>query len=335
MPFYAVAKGRKEGIYTTWAECEQQVKKFSGAIFKKFPSLSEATDFLIKHEANNLRSELENKTCGKGFQQLCVLQNTLANTVKQENPVSSESPITQNIKEEPLSGSLLFNDNDGDKELLTVLRQLEEGQDVNTRIRKADTKVMKLGLTANTKPLKIGHYTFDASDDGYINVYIGGHSENIGNWNCMAGYGIYFGEGHPLNVSEAATGRMTRNVGDIEAAIEAIEIAVRVGIPKLCLHTKSEFLLNAVAFWMNIWKRHEWRNKAGKVVQNRKQFEKLYALINESNIHINWADGRNDSGISNWKQVEKLAEFGTEDYLDRHPSKEDSASMEYFDDFAY
>lgn len=90
------------------------------------------------------------------------------------------------------------------------------------------------------------------------------------------------------NVAESATGRMTRNVGDIEAAIEAIEIAIRVGIPKLCLHTKSEFLLNAVAFWMNIWKRHGWRNKTGKVVQNRKQFEKLYTLINKSDIDIKW-----------------------------------------------
>nr|XP_036234164.1 ribonuclease H1-like [Bactrocera oleae] len=251
MPFYAVAKGRKEGIYTTWAECEQQVKQFSGAIFKKFPSLSEATDFLIKHEANILRKGQEKESWEKGFQQSCVLQTTLANTV-------SENPISPSIKEEPLSTSLLYNDNDGDKELVR-----------------------------------------------------------------------YF------NVAVAATGRMTRNIGDIEAAIEAIEIAIRVGIPKLCLHTKSEFLLNAVAFWMNIWKRHGWRNKAGKVVQNRKQFEKLYTLINESDIDIKWADARNDSGTSNWRQVQKLAEIGTEDYLDLHPSKEDASTMEYFDDFVY
>lgn len=191
MPFYAVAKGRKEGIYTTWAECEQQVKQFSGAIFKKFSSLSEATDFLIKHEANILRKGQEKESWEKGFQQSCVLQTTLANTV-------SENPNSPSIKEEPLSTSLLYNDNDGDKELLTVLRQLEEGQDDNTKIHNVNTKVRKLGLMANTKPLKIGHYAFDASDDGYINVYIGGHSENIGNWNCMAGYGIYFGENHAL-----------------------------------------------------------------------------------------------------------------------------------------
>uniref|UniRef100_A0A336LL17 Ribonuclease H n=1 Tax=Culicoides sonorensis TaxID=179676 RepID=A0A336LL17_CULSO len=35
MPFYAVANGKIPGIYKTWAECENQVKGFSGAKYKK------------------------------------------------------------------------------------------------------------------------------------------------------------------------------------------------------------------------------------------------------------------------------------------------------------
>ncbi|KAI0231327.1 Ribonuclease H1 [Lamellibrachia satsuma] len=46
MPFYAVRKGRKVGIYTTWAECEQQVKGFNQAKFKKFPTEEEAETFM-------------------------------------------------------------------------------------------------------------------------------------------------------------------------------------------------------------------------------------------------------------------------------------------------
>ncbi|XP_011190899.1 ribonuclease H1 [Zeugodacus cucurbitae] len=310
MPYYAVAKGRKEGVYTTWSECEQQVKKFSGAVFKKFPTLCKATDFLIKHQANIIRNDLENEYSGNVLQQLNGLQTTLARAVKQEKP-----EVSKTVKE-PLSTSLLINDNDADKDLLRVLRELEEGVE-------------------NTKVIKIDHYVFNANQDDYINVYIGGHAENVGSWNCMAGYGIYFGKNHALNVAEAATGRMTRNVGDIEAAIEAIEIAIRVGIAKLCVHTKSEFLLNAVGFWMNSWKRNDWRNKHGKVVQNRKQFEKLYALLNDSNIIVKLVDARNELCTSNWRQVKKLAEMGTEDYLDQHPNKEEHLSMESFDDFDY
>ncbi len=46
--FYAVKKGRKPGIYRTWAECSKQVNKFSGAKFKSFDSLREAENYLGK-----------------------------------------------------------------------------------------------------------------------------------------------------------------------------------------------------------------------------------------------------------------------------------------------
>ena len=42
MKFYAVRKGRNPGIYLTWPDCQQQVKNFSCAQFKSFPSYEEA-----------------------------------------------------------------------------------------------------------------------------------------------------------------------------------------------------------------------------------------------------------------------------------------------------
>lgn len=47
--FYAVAVGRKPGIYATWADCQKQVIGFSEAIFKGFASASEAEGFLARH----------------------------------------------------------------------------------------------------------------------------------------------------------------------------------------------------------------------------------------------------------------------------------------------
>ncbi|MDG4657823.1 ribonuclease H family protein [Ectobacillus antri] len=40
--YYVVWKGRKTGIFNTWAECEAQTKGFTGARFKSFPTLAEA-----------------------------------------------------------------------------------------------------------------------------------------------------------------------------------------------------------------------------------------------------------------------------------------------------
>ena len=44
--FYAVKKGLKPGIYFSWNECKAQTHKFKGAIFKSFPTLKEAEDYL-------------------------------------------------------------------------------------------------------------------------------------------------------------------------------------------------------------------------------------------------------------------------------------------------
>ena len=44
--YYAVKIGRVPGIYLNWQECQQQIKGFSGAIFKSFTTEKEAQDFI-------------------------------------------------------------------------------------------------------------------------------------------------------------------------------------------------------------------------------------------------------------------------------------------------
>lgn len=44
--FYAVAKGRKVGIFKTWNECKSQVDKYKGAKFKKFDTKEDAESFI-------------------------------------------------------------------------------------------------------------------------------------------------------------------------------------------------------------------------------------------------------------------------------------------------
>ena len=44
--FYAVKEGRKPGVYTTWADCEAQVKGYPGADYKKFNNEEDARLFV-------------------------------------------------------------------------------------------------------------------------------------------------------------------------------------------------------------------------------------------------------------------------------------------------
>ena len=51
--YYAVANGKKTGIYTNWDECKSQIEDFKGAVYKKFTTMEEATEF-INEFLNNL-----------------------------------------------------------------------------------------------------------------------------------------------------------------------------------------------------------------------------------------------------------------------------------------
>ena len=53
--FYAVRKGRKTGIFTTWDECRAQVHGFPCAEYKSFPTMEGAKGFMeLGMEGENL-----------------------------------------------------------------------------------------------------------------------------------------------------------------------------------------------------------------------------------------------------------------------------------------
>jgi ribonuclease HI len=58
---YVVAKGKKPGIYESWAECEAQVKGFKSAKHKSFKTRPEAEkfyeEFRDKTENDNIKQE--------------------------------------------------------------------------------------------------------------------------------------------------------------------------------------------------------------------------------------------------------------------------------------
>lgn len=47
--FYAVANGRKTGVFTNWNDCKINIDDFKGAIYKKFATIEEATEFIEDH----------------------------------------------------------------------------------------------------------------------------------------------------------------------------------------------------------------------------------------------------------------------------------------------
>ncbi|CAI2638363.1 Ribonuclease H [Apilactobacillus kunkeei] len=57
--FYAVRKGKKPGIYSTWDECKNQVNGFPGAEYKSFKTKSEANAYMgLSQPAKNIAPKI-------------------------------------------------------------------------------------------------------------------------------------------------------------------------------------------------------------------------------------------------------------------------------------
>jgi ribonuclease HI len=50
MSFYAVAQGKQCGIFNSWNECQENVKGFKGAKFKKFSNENDAKQFIQENQ---------------------------------------------------------------------------------------------------------------------------------------------------------------------------------------------------------------------------------------------------------------------------------------------
>ena len=51
--YYAVAKGRTPGMYTTWAQCQEQTDKLSGECHAGFTALKECATFMKTNDIFN------------------------------------------------------------------------------------------------------------------------------------------------------------------------------------------------------------------------------------------------------------------------------------------
>ena len=56
--YYAVKSGRQPGIYESWKECQEQIYKYSGAVFKAFTKRPEAEAYLQAAEEKAINNNL-------------------------------------------------------------------------------------------------------------------------------------------------------------------------------------------------------------------------------------------------------------------------------------
>ena len=61
---YAVRKGHKTGVFSTWAECQKATAGYSGAEFKSFTDKAEAMAFLQMKTVRTVSTDKEKEAAG-------------------------------------------------------------------------------------------------------------------------------------------------------------------------------------------------------------------------------------------------------------------------------
>lgn len=271
MPFYAVARGRSVGIYNSWAECEAQVKGFSGARYKKFDSPQSAQDF-IGHEGG--KSTVHENNDYSKQPQVRSQPNPSYNNLKRSYSTASSSYKNQNNRQYSNHSKPSRYDtsnseeSDSDEAALVsdiVTKQLDDIEKRLNSFNKAVDKIVVKGSKLSSRPeprktklieppqpkrRRSNNSTFSEDGDGFVEVYTDGACSANGRQGARAGLGVYWGDGHSLNISEPVSGRATNNCGEIQAATQAIKQALENGVTKLAINTDSQFLINSVTKWM-------------------------------------------------------------------------------------
>lgn len=155
---------------------------------------------------------------------------------------------------------------------------------------------------------------FNEDSKGFVHVYTDGSCAGNGKKLAAAGIGVYFGENHELNVAEPVEGRPTNNVGEIQAAVRAIQDAQKSGVKRLNIFTDSQFTIKSVCLWMQKWKKKDWKKASGQPVANQTDFKRLDELIESGDMLIKWSYIPAHKGYDGNEEADKLAKLGASLY---------------------
>ncbi|XP_046403882.1 ribonuclease H1-like isoform X2 [Ischnura elegans] len=328
--YYAVACGRNPGVYFTWEECQRETKGWPNAAYKKFGVEKQAWDFVKEHCPNMKLSagsspaktkvvDVEPSTSGPCSKvSLSELEPSASGPSFKVGLLERLQRLEHQIKK---SHENILIELNSIKEacLLPPAKSSMKIAFIDVKDAPAPPSISRTNLSAvesDANPAKRARLEifgnspdkFMVDNDGYVLVYTDGACSKNGRRGSQAGIGVWFGDGHNLNISEPVKGRITNNCAEIEAATAAIEAAHAAGVKKLKVYTDSNFLISCITQWIKKWKRNGWKTGDGQPVKNKEEL----LLLNEARnlLDVQFIHVKGHSGNYENDQADALARAG-------------------------
>ncbi|PHH55194.1 Ribonuclease H [Ceratocystis fimbriata CBS 114723] len=313
--FYAVRKGRVPGVYSTWTDCQGQIVGYKGAVFKSFPSLSDAQAFV---EGHNPQSYPPKNETPKFYAVARGLQTGIF-TDWDETSAAIKGSVKPRYKKFPTRAEAVdFIREFGSPEALKAIENepLVDAVDPKVTIRNSTITpsdvvkprvILKNSATAAAAQESetsgsanlLGSAEVDEAYKDFVHVYTDGSSRGNGRVGAAAGVGVFFGYNDPKNVSERLAGEPQTNQ---RAELTAILFALQ-RVPhnqKILIITDSQYSIKCATVWAAGWKRKNWMTAGGEEVKNQ---DLVKSIIHEISLReqaggltsFKWVKGHSDS----------------------------------------
>ena len=117
--YYAVKNGRKPGIYNTWADCQQEIIGFSGAVYKGFETLEEAQEYMKNAGANGKRvipkKVVEEKSTSTGVFSDAELDGMIDSLILDSDQKKDKKKGSGSVEEKDQGSFLEANETNGEQ----------------------------------------------------------------------------------------------------------------------------------------------------------------------------------------------------------------------------
>ena len=282
MKYYAVANGRKKGVYTTWDAAEAQVKGYKGAVYKSFKDEESANAFAANGGYKNSDSKSSDGSGGGG------------------GGGGGGGSIKSNYRDIKSSyiGVLPYS--------ISKSRDTSSNPNYNgSRIGDNHIKI----LTSTPTPQKV--YTDGAArNNGRVNV-IGGIGVFFGDKDSR-NIARAFDE---IDENETPTNQKA----ELHAVCEALKIIYREvsrgsTSPYLIL-TDSQYTINCMGPWAVNWEKNGYKNANGQTIANKEVIQKsrqLLRAIKKKGGDVEFEHVRGHSGDYGNEMANKLANEGAD-----------------------
>ncbi|CEG79722.1 hypothetical protein RMATCC62417_14153 [Rhizopus microsporus] len=142
-------------------------------------------------------------------------------------------------------------------------------------------------------------------------VYTDGASAGNGQVGARAGYGVYWGDNDPRNLSRPLEGsKQTNQRAEATAVLRALEQSA--ANEPLEIRTDSQYVIKAVNQWSKTWKKNDWKSSKGTPVENRDLLEKIVDIIDHRKAPVDVVYVPGHSGEEGNEKADRLAVAGAQ-----------------------